>query len=147
MHVLQARSEHIEEVARLFDQYRVFYNQSSDIEAAKNFLQERFRNDSSIIFVASQDNCLIGFIQLYPSFSSVSMRPIWILNDLFVEERFRNQGAANLLMAAAEELARKTGAVRIVLATQMSNFAAQALYQSRGYSKDEEFYHYSLSLS
>ncbi len=147
MQVFQARLEHLEEVARLFDQYRVFYKQSSDIETARNFLQERFRDGSSTIFVVQQDNRSIGFIQLYPSFSSVSMKPIWILNDLFVEKDFRQQGVANLLMATAEEFARKTGAVRLVLATQLSNLAAQSLYESRGYSKDEEFYHYSLSLS
>lgn len=147
MQVFQARPEHIEEVARLFDQYRVFYEQSSNIEAARSFIQERFRDDSSTIFVVQQDNHSIGFTQLYSSFSSVSMKPIWILNDLFVEKDFRQQGVANLLMDTAEEFARKTGAVRLVLATQMSNLAAQSLYESRGYSKDEEFYHYSLSLS
>jgi len=146
MEIVLARSEYFEEVVVLFDQYRVFYNQSSDLEAARKFIQERFRADDSKIFVARKDGCGIGFTQLYPSFSSVSMKRIWILNDLFVEESHRNQGVAKLLMGAAESYARDTGAIRIILATQMSNVAAQALYESFGYSKDREFHHYALQL-
>jgi GNAT superfamily N-acetyltransferase len=146
MEIVLARPEHFEEVVVLFDQYRVFYNQSSDLESARKFLQERFQSNDSKIFIACKDNCGIGFTQLYPSFSSVSMKRIWILNDLFVEESHRNQGVAKLLLGAAENYARETGAVRIILATQISNVAAQALYESFGYSKDQEFHHYALQL-
>ena len=146
MKVFQARPEHREEVSNLFDQYRVFYKSSSDLEAAKQFLKERFEKGDSTIFVASHDGRIVGFTQLYPSFSSVSMKRIWILNDLFVDEHYRGKGVAQSLMSAAENFARETGAVRVVLATQMSNVAAQSLYELRGYVKDEEFYHYTLRL-
>jgi ribosomal protein S18 acetylase RimI-like enzyme len=146
MKVFQARYEHLEEVSTLFDQYRMFYNSSSDYEAASHFLKERFEKRDSAIFAASIDGCIVGFTQLYPSFSSVSMKRVWILNDLFVDEGYRGNGVAKLLMSAAENFARETGSVRIVLATQVSNIAAQSLYESRGYAKDEEFYHYALRL-
>jgi ribosomal protein S18 acetylase RimI-like enzyme len=146
MEVFQARFEHLDEVSKLFDQYLVFYKSSSDLEAARLFLQERFQQGDSLIFVVSNDGRIVGFTQLYPSFSSVSMKRIWILNDLFVDETYRGNGVAKLLMSAAENFARETGAVRIVLATQISNVAAQALYELRGYTKDEEFYHYALRL-
>jgi ribosomal protein S18 acetylase RimI-like enzyme len=146
MNVFQAHSEHLEEVSKLFDQYRVFYKSSSDYEAAKQFLKERFEKRDSTIFVAGNDERIVGFTQLYPSFSSVSMKRIWILNDLFVDEDYRRNGVAQLLMGAAESFARETGAVRIILATQVSNVVAQSLYELRGYAKDEEFYHYALRL-
>lgn len=146
MEVLQARFEHLEEVSKLFDQYRVFYKSSSDLEAGRKFIEERFQNGDSIIFVASNEGRIVGFTQLYPSFSSVSMKRVWILNDLFVDEACRENGIAKLMMSAAENFARETGAVRVVLATQISNVSAQALYELRGYAKDEEFYHYSLRL-
>ncbi|MBD2096645.1 GNAT family N-acetyltransferase [Trichocoleus sp. FACHB-591] len=146
MEVILARLEHLEEVSRLFDKYRVFYQQPSDMEAAKKFLQERLQKNDSTIFLASDRGNMLGFTQLYPSFSSVSMKRVWILNDLFVEEAYRGKGVAQLLMNAAEEFARETGAVRIVLATQISNIAARSLYVSRGYIKDEDFYHYALRL-
>ncbi len=146
MKVVLARSEYFEEVVLLFDRYRVFYKQSSDLEAARNFLQERFQTNDSTIFIAHENGCGVGFTQLYPSLSSVSMKRIWILNDLFVEESHRKQGVAKLLMSAAENYARETGAVRITLATQIANVAAQTLYESLGYSKGQEFNHYTLQL-
>lgn len=134
-------------VTDLFDQYRVFYSQSSDLAAAQAFLAERLQNQDSVIFLAiEQIQQAAGFIQLYPSFSSVSMRQIWILNDLFVRPAYRRQGVANQLMAAAEQYAHDTGAVRVALSTQITNSTAQALYESRGYQRDQAFYHYALAL-
>jgi len=146
MEVFKASFEHFEELANLFDQYRVFYKSVSDIESAKKFLQERFQKGDSIIFVVSNDGHIVGFTQLYPSFSSVSMKRVWILNDLFVEPAYRKKGVAKLLLSAAEDFARETEAIRIILATQISNTTAQSLYESLGYCKDEEYSHYSLRL-
>jgi ribosomal protein S18 acetylase RimI-like enzyme len=146
MEVFLASIEHLESLSILFARYRVFYKQTSDIEAAKKFLQERFKNNDSVVFAAKDNEETIGFTQLYPSFSSVSMKRIWILNDLYVEESYRRKGVAKLLMSAAEKYARESGAVRIVLATQVSNTNAQKLYEARDYTKDEEFYHYALRL-
>ena len=146
MEVLLANLEQLEEVSELFDQYRVFYKQPTDLESAMKFLQERLQQHDSTIFIARDNGIAIGFTQLYPSFSSVSMKRIWILNDLFVDEHSRNKGVAKSLMNKAEEFARSTGAVRIALSTQISNPIAQYLYESRGYKKDEDFYHYALSL-
>jgi GNAT superfamily N-acetyltransferase len=137
MEVIQARFEHLEEVSKLFDQYRVFYNQPSDLEAARAFMQERFQKEDSTVFVARDDEQMVGYIQLFPSFSSVSMKRVWILNDLLVQESHRKKGVAKLLMSAAENFARETGAVRIILSTQVSNVAAQSLYESLGYGELE----------
>ncbi|WP_413175617.1 GNAT family N-acetyltransferase [Anabaena azotica] len=146
MEVFLANINHLESVSILFDKYRVFYNQPSNLEAAKNFLKERFNNNDSVVFAANDNGKLVGFTQLYPSFSSVSMKQVWILNDLYVEELYRRRGIANLLMNVAEEYAKKSGAIRVSLATQISNVTAQKLYESRDYIKDEEFYHYALGL-
>jgi ribosomal protein S18 acetylase RimI-like enzyme len=141
-----AQLEQLEELAELFDRYRMFYQQPSNTEAARYFLQERLEKSDSTIFVAITDGQIVGFTQLYPSFSSVSMKRIWILNDLFVRETDRNQGVAKLLMNAAADFARETAAIRIVLSTQISNNLAQAFYESYGYTKNEEFYQYQLTL-
>ena len=92
MEVFQAQIKHLEEISKLFDRYRVFYKASSDPDAARTFLQERFQNGDSIIFAVRHDRKIVGFTQLYPSFSSVSMKRIWILNDLFVEPTDRQKG-------------------------------------------------------
>jgi len=146
MEVYQPEIKHLESIATLFDQYRVFYGQRSDLASARRFLQERLQNRDSVIFVAS-DMHIVGLTQLYPSFSSISMQRIWILNDLFVAATHRKKGIARLLLKTAKQHAQETGAVRIILATQISNISAQTLYESVGYIKDEEFYHYSLRVA
>jgi GNAT superfamily N-acetyltransferase len=146
MEILLACTEHLEEVSQLFDRYRIFYQQPADLDAARIFMGERLQKGDSQILVAINKKQSIGFTQLYPSFSSVSMKPIWILNDLFVVESDRQQGVAKLLIGAAVDLTRESGAVRLALSTQITNTAAQSLYESLGFSKDQDFYHYALSL-
>jgi GNAT superfamily N-acetyltransferase len=146
MQVRLAHMDDLDEVTRLFDRYRIFYGQISDLDAARQFIQMRFQQGDSTILIALHELRGVGFTQLYPSFSSVSMKRVWILNDLFVEETARCQSVGTQLMQAAESFARQTGAVRIALSTQMTNQKAQSLYESRRYVKDEVFYHYSLPL-
>ncbi len=146
MKIAQASFEDLDPVAELFDQYRVFYQQASNLSAAQQFLGERLRHQDSVIFLAWDGEITVGFTQLYPSFSSVSMGRIWILNDLFVAPSHRGQGIAKELMDAAEDYARQSGALRVGLSTQITNTSAQKLYESRGYVRDTEFYHYDLSL-
>jgi len=146
--VKQASIEHIDEIANLFNEYRVFYKQMSDIGGAKQFLQERFEHRDSVIFfvVDEEADKVVGFTQLYPSYSSVSMKRIWILNDLFVLDTYRNQGVASRLLEQAKCYGTLTNAVRISLSTAITNETAQKLYEQKGYSKDNEFYHYSYEL-
>jgi ribosomal protein S18 acetylase RimI-like enzyme len=144
--VTYATSEHISALANLFDQYRIFYGQKTDIQQAKIFLKSRFNKKDSVIIVAHKDSYMVGFTQLYPSFSSVGMKPIWVLNDLYVTPDSRGQNVAKKLISAAVNHAKETDAIRVDLATQVSNSIAQNLYESMGYTKNESFYHYSFSI-
>ncbi|PSB58150.1 GNAT family N-acetyltransferase [Chamaesiphon polymorphus] len=146
MEINLAGIEDLDEIAKLFDCYRIFYQQPSDLEAARNFLKQRFDRSDARIFVARIEGQTVGFTQLYPSFSSVAMKPVWILNDLFVSEAYRNRGVARSLMGAVENFGRETAAIRIILSTQVANTAARSLYRSLGYIKNEEFHQYTLSL-
>jgi ribosomal protein S18 acetylase RimI-like enzyme len=146
MNVTLADSSSIPELANLFNQYRIFYGEETDLQAATTFLISRFKNKDSVILVAHESSKMTGFIQFYPSFSSVGMQKIWILNDLFVDTNFRRQNVARNLMDAAKIYAKETGALRIDLATQISNIFAQNLYESLGYTKNESFVHYSLPI-
>lgn len=138
----------LDALAPLFDAYRVFYRQASDPEGARAFLEVRFERDESEVFLArnATDDRALGFTQLYPSFSSVSMRRMWILNDLFVLPEARNRGVARALMNAAREFGRTTGSIRLSLETAADNRPAQALYESLGYRSDAGTQYYSLPL-
>lgn len=146
MRITYAEKNDITLLATLFDKYRVFYDQKSDINKATEFLTSRLEKRDSVIFVARDNADIFGFAQLYPSFSSVGMKQIWILNDLFVSPEFRRQNIAKKLMQEALNHAKNTGALRIELASQVSNTLAQHLYATMGYIKNESFYHYSLHL-
>ncbi len=145
--VRSASMADIDELTRLFDQYRVFYERSSDIALARSFLTERIEKNQSQIFIAgiSDDRCC-GFTQLFRSFSSVSAKPLWILNDLYVERTARKKGVGRLLMNKAREFAVETASKGILLETAKTNLNAQALYESLGYEKNTDFFGYSLNL-
>jgi GNAT superfamily N-acetyltransferase len=147
MLVKRAALADLDAVAPLFDAYRQFYGQRSDLAAARAFLEERLRREESVIFLAVDGeggNEVLGFTQLYPSFSSVSVRRLWILNDLFVRPGLRRGGVGRRLLERARAWAIETDAKGLMLATAVSNAAARALYESCGWRRDEEFEHYVL---
>lgn len=128
----------------LFDLYRVFYKKESDLLAAKNFLEERLKNDESVVFVSeNEEGVLTGFLQLYPLFSSTRMKRLWLLNDLFVKNEFRSQGISVQLMEAAQDFARKTNSAGLILETAKDNEIGNNLYPRVGFSLDTEHNYYS----
>ncbi len=145
--ISQATIDDLGILAELFDNYRQFYKQASNIEGSKAFLAQRIKNKESVIFLAKDENGdAVGFTQLYPSFCSVLISPIFVLYDLFVAETARRAGTANYLMEYAENYAKENGAVELQLSTAKDNYSAQTLYEQRGWEKDEVFYHYSKTL-
>lgn len=138
--------EQVDLIAPLFDAYRQFYGKPADLDGARRFLVERLTRGESVIFAAVEKEQAIGFTQLYPSFSSVSLRPIWILNDLFVVDAARRRGIAASLLRSARDFAQQTGAARLALSTAIANAKAQALYEREGWKRDSEFFHYELEL-
>ena len=146
MNVIVAGPEHAEAVARLFDLYRVFYEQPSDPAAALAFMTSRLEFRDSVVLCAVDGADMLGFTQLYPSFTSVGMQPIWILNDLFVDPAARRRGVATALLRAARDYARDTGAAKLTLETHVTNAGAQALYEAEGWARDDEYCMYSLSV-
>ena len=146
--VRQATMIDLEEVAELFDLYRIFYEQNSDINGAKQFLFERIENNESFIFIVEDIEAkeFVGFVQLYPSFSSISMQRSWILNDLYVKNEYRGNGIAKLLLEKAYSFANETKAKGLSLSTSVNNERAQKIYEQFGFIKDEDFYHYDKSV-
>lgn len=147
MIVSQARQEDVEGIAYLFNEYRMFYGKQSDINGTKDYISKRLTHKESVIFFVKKDGSYAGFSQLYPSFSSISMKRDWILNDLFVDSDARGQGVGNMLLQKAKEYAIQTGAKGISLCTTVDNEQAQRLYEKNGYVRDSHYYHYELDTS
>lgn len=140
-------------VTPLFEAYRQFYDWTPDRAASTRFLALRLERDESVLLLArlrsSPDaghGLAAGFAQLYPSFSSVALAPIFILNDLFVADEYRQRGVGRRLLDEAAAYAVRAGAVRLEIATRHANHRALRLYESRGFVRDTEFTHLSLHL-
>ncbi len=149
--IIKANRDDLPLVAPLFDAYRQFYKQATDIEGAQRFLGARLQEQSSVIFLAfSIDENGIrracGFTQLYPSFSSTTMERIWILNDLFVAPEARRSGAGKALLECARDFGIETQAKELTLQTAVDNYTAQSVYEANGWQRDEEFLTYNLYL-
>lgn len=145
--VKRAILESLNEVSELFNSYRVFYKQDSNLALAVKFISERMKNKESVIYYASNENGkALGFTQLYPTFSSVSAKSFWILCDLYVSSAARRLGVGKKLMETAKLFAIENSSKGISLGTGKNNFNAQALYESLGYERDADFYNYFLSL-
>lgn len=135
----------LDALSQLFDAYRQFYGQPADVEAARDWLRNRLRFGESKVLVARQGGAIVGFAQLYPTFSSVRLARSWILNDLFVLPATRRQGVARALLDAAADFARSDGAAAISLETTRDNAAARATYRAAGWHEDATQW-YSLGL-
>jgi ribosomal protein S18 acetylase RimI-like enzyme len=146
INVRQAGIDDLDALAPLFDAYRQFYGRATDRAAARAFLFERFKHQQSVIFIAHKESKAIGFTQLYPLFSSLTLARTFVLYDLFVAPSARRSGAARQLLRAAADYGRAVGAGALELSTATDNEPAQRLYESEGWVRDTAFYVYGLGL-
>jgi len=141
--IRKARLTDIDALSQLFDQYRIFYRKTSNIEEAKRFLTARLKNNESVIYVAltGKEN-MAGFVQLYPLFSSTRMQRLWLLNDLFVGSQYRRQGYSIALIEAAKTLCKETKACGMFLETEKTNIEGNHLYPKMGFQLDKDHHYY-----
>jgi GNAT superfamily N-acetyltransferase len=138
MQIREVRSSDLDSLVILFDCYRVFYKNSSDIKAAKNFIEERINNNDSKIYICElEDEKIVGFVQLYPLFSSTRMKKLYLLNDLFVNPDYRGQGYSVKLIERAKSLVIESSACAMFLETEKSNMIGNNLYPKMGFDLNE----------
>ena len=140
MQVLQAYTRHLSLIVGLFDEYRQHHAQPPNPEGSRVFLAERLECRDSTIFFASEGSGsfqrALGFTQLYPSYSSVWMKRVWILSDLFVLPDFRRRGVAKALHDRARQLALETRASGLVFSGPLDNDAVRHFTEALGYRCD-----------
>ena len=144
MEIITVTLAHLEAVVKIFDAYRVWYRQPTDLKGALSFLKERFQNKDSVMFAAKDSSSgeFVGFVQLYPLFSSTRMRRVWLLNDLFVKKEFRGKGISKQLIAQAKQLAKETDACGLLLETEKSNDIGNQLYPATGFELESATHYY-----
>ena len=145
-HIREAGSPDLPALGRLFDEYRQFYKLPTDLARSTEYISARLAAGDSVVLVgADESQQLLGFTQLYPTWCSLLAGPVYVLYDLYVPPRARRRGVARALLEAAADRARRDGKLRMTLSTAMTNVNAQALYESLGWERDDEFYVYNLN--
>ena len=144
--IIRANKNHIKDVSVLFDLYRQFYKYQKDLNNSKNYLHKRIVNNESIIFIGTENEKIIAFVQLYETFDSLNLSKKLVLYDLYVLEKYRKLGIGRKLMNKSKDFAKNNNFPRIELSTSIDNYSAQKLYESLGYIRDNEYYNYGLEV-
>ncbi len=137
MNIITVTLDQLEQIAPLFDAYRVFYGQSSDLNSAQEFLHQRLLLRETVLFMALENETPLGFTQLFPSFTSVGMQRLWILNDLYIIPEARGKRIGEKLIERALEHAKQSGATGVVLETAHTNVSGQKLYERMGFMRED----------
>ena len=145
--ITRATLDDLEPLLPLVSGYRVFYKQDVDAERERAFIQFNLANSASIIFIARVDGEAVGFAQLYQVRSTVRLKPVLLLEDLFVTSNARKLGVASELLARSTDYMREIGAAGMFLETAMTNETAQGVYERNGWMREAEFYKYNAPLS
>jgi ribosomal protein S18 acetylase RimI-like enzyme len=144
--ILRANKSHIESVSILFDMYRQFYKYQKDLKNSKNYIHKMIENNESIIFIGTENENIIAFVQLYETFDSLNLNKKLVLYDLYVLEKYRKLGIGRKLMNKSKDFAINNNFSRIELSTSINNYSAQKLYESLDYIRDKEYYDYGLEI-
>ncbi|MDR7076906.1 GNAT superfamily N-acetyltransferase [Neobacillus niacini] len=144
--IRQANIQDLPKIVPIFDSYREYFKQVKDPVMVERFLFEKFEHLDSVIFIAEQQNEVIGFAQLYPIFSSLTLQRVWLLNDFFIAEEFRNCGVGTQLFARVKEFALITKSKGIELSVEHTNIKAWEFWGKQGFKQDEEFRYYFYKL-
>ena len=137
MKIIIVTLDQLEQITPLFDAYRVFYGQTSDLRAAREFLGQRLLLQETVLFMALENEQPLGFTQVFPSFTSVGMQRLWILNDLYVIPTWRGKRIGERLIERVLEHAKQSGAKGVVLETAHTNVSGQKLYERMGFVRED----------
>ena len=130
--IATATSDELDEILPLFAGYQRFYTGATQDDAKNRAFLERFVSGGAGRLLVARDpadDAVIGFANLYWTFSSTIAEEHVLLNDLFVSERARGQGAGLALIEAAREVARERGSKTLSWQTALDNRTAQRLYE------------------
>lgn len=144
MHIIKSNEKYLDQLVELFGQYRLFCGFERDEKATKEFLKKLMDNEESVLFIAvdTETDKVMGFVNLYPSYSTLALQRLWILNDLGVAVNFRGRGVSKALITKVQEFAKQTNAIRIELKTEITNATARSLYKSMNFSIDSDNVYY-----
>jgi GNAT superfamily N-acetyltransferase len=131
--VRPVEAEELQEVLPLIAGYQRFYGAEPDDDRNRAFFS-RFvaPSEAGLLLGAWTGDAVAGFACIYWTQSSVQAADIALLNDLFVDERYRGHRIGRALIDAAAAAARAHGARHLEWLTAPDNAMAQRLYDRTG---------------
>lgn len=131
--IIAATTEHIDTLLDLWAEYQTFY-QVQDINREKNrcFIISILGNTEAgkIHLVHNENGTFIGFSTLYFTYASTVAERVAVLNDLYVQEAYRNRGYGKQMINHAIDYVGSQGISTVRWMTQRSNTSAQKLYDN-----------------
>ena len=134
--IKKASLEDVKEASELFNLYRIFYRQESDLQGSTIFIKDRLLHGESDIFLAMIDNKAVGFVQLYKLFHYIKLQKQWLLSDLFVHPDYRGKGLSVALIDRSKKWCEETNACGLMLETEKTNIIGNNLYPKCDFQYD-----------
>ncbi len=141
MEIRPIRPEEVPRALPLFAGYQRFYEVPDPNDEANLAFFTRFcePSDAGLLLGCWDGDDLVGFANIYWTFSSTRVADIALMNDLFVAERARGRGLARGLLDACAEAGRARGCAALAWETAPDNTTAQRVYDATGATRSEWF--------
>jgi len=130
----------LDELLPLMRAYCDFYEVSpsgADLLALATALIDDPEHEGVQLLARDAGGRAAGFATLYWTWSTSIASRIGVMNDLFVAERARGQGAAEQLIGACRAECAHRGARRLTWQTAPDNLRAQAVYDRVGATQEQ----------
>jgi GNAT superfamily N-acetyltransferase len=131
MNIRLAKRSDYEEI---MDLYNIFVGNDRYSQHNNDSFQKVLDSKQNFIYVAEEDNKLIGFatfsirdVVRYP-------KPIAELDELFVHEEYRKHGVGKQFMRVIEEKAKELNCHRMYIESHYDHKTAHAFYEKLGYT-------------
>jgi ribosomal protein S18 acetylase RimI-like enzyme len=141
------RSVAVDELAGLFELYRIHYGQSPAPVAARAWVGEMARSGELEFYGAYHGPRMVGFAAIHQVPASLGLGRFWQLRDLFVDPAVRRRGTARRLVETIQQAGSDAGALRLSLQTEPDNAAALALYRQCGFTIHADLATLSLTIA
>ncbi len=119
---------------QLGDLNRAFNGTSPPSDHIRRSLESR----PEVVFVAEEENALIGFVALHLMHSFCYDAPWVEITEAYVAPSSRRNGVGTALLQHGLRMAKELGAAQVWLRTGQDNHAAQRMYQRAGFEVTSE---------
>ena len=117
-------------LTKLIQDERQYDNSIDKSFVVKDFYKNVIQDDRNILLVYEEDNTIKGYIYLKPH---NEQKDAYIVDALFVEEQYRNQGIAKSLFQEAKIIMKKWNIKNLYIGVMADNIKAYNLYKNIGF--------------